>query len=481
MDNSDLVVGLLGPSSFTPILTIVNIFLLVFSGGRGHGGIKNVLTNFNVLVVNVRFVDGSVSNLTRDRGFISIFAGFDGPILNVLINVILATIVRSSSTSINVLRTLTLDNSISFTATFPVVLNRGVNAYVATLVSSVNADGGTGHATIIRLCFGIVNILLTTTLFCNNGTVFGFSFLGSDINTTRVTVVRSIFGIISALILLPFAGRLRFLTYGAIGADSGRATRTPLLSSHFLVGPDCTIRGDRRLASGVTSLIRGSISAMFSLIGGCSSRGTRGIGTGRGGVSECRRILRTCLIGVDTVGLASRSDGGIFLLRRTVRRFRGVNSCYRGILGVGGDVVGDGAIFSRGTGCSLSIVVTTAVGVVGLAVSTFEGNSLRGTRGIRPLRSIVSGLGGRLGGERLGEVRRNGYSISRNFLCLSVVGTFRHVSSRYSDLTISVVRLRTNSCGIRRCAERLGTASGGFIRTISGCLRGCSLDWRTIY
>ncbi len=74
-----------------------------------------------------------------------------------LTKTVLATVVRSDSTSINVLRTLTIANGIDCKTTVPVVVNRGVNAYVATVLSYVNAGGDTGQTTVIRLSFGIVN------------------------------------------------------------------------------------------------------------------------------------------------------------------------------------------------------------------------------------------------------------------------------------------------------------------------------------
>lgn len=86
--------------------------------------------------------------------------GTSGPVMNVLVNTKIANIVRDSTTDMNVLRTLTSRKLIPLSFTMCVVFNRGVNAYIATLLSAVNAGAGSGHATIVRVLFGMVNAII---------------------------------------------------------------------------------------------------------------------------------------------------------------------------------------------------------------------------------------------------------------------------------------------------------------------------------
>lgn len=142
------------------MMTVVNVVLHVTYGHSIRGGVNGVVLNFTVLVANVRAVDNTISPLGSDPAFAGVLAVFSGPLVNVLMNVTFATILRDTSTAINMLRTLSMANVLAFSDTFPVILNVNMNTTYPILVSTVNTGGGNGHATLICLVGSLFNLVL---------------------------------------------------------------------------------------------------------------------------------------------------------------------------------------------------------------------------------------------------------------------------------------------------------------------------------
>lgn len=159
VSNSDNVTRLLSATAVSTVITVVNVVFHAFMGGGPCSSVNSVVLNFTVLVFKVRAVDNTISPLGRGPRFIDLLAVFGGPFVNVLINVTFATILRDTSTSINVLRTLSVANSVAFTTTLPVAVNVNIKTTYPMLLSSVNAGGGKGHATLVCLLGSLFKVV----------------------------------------------------------------------------------------------------------------------------------------------------------------------------------------------------------------------------------------------------------------------------------------------------------------------------------
>ncbi len=113
------------------------------------------------------------------RSFVTLFGAFGYtprtkatfPTVNTLINtvninILIATVVRNSTTAATVIVSLTTTGILGLRATVTVALNSGVNAAMATRLTSVATGHLTGRATLTRALFGYVNILVITLAFC---------------------------------------------------------------------------------------------------------------------------------------------------------------------------------------------------------------------------------------------------------------------------------------------------------------------------
>ena len=102
LDGSSLFIQLLKPSSFTPVLALVGI-VLIMAGKERQKDTGSILLGFAVLMYGMEAMSGAVSPLRTSESFRSLLLLFSNPILGVLAGAVFTAIIQSSSASVGVL------------------------------------------------------------------------------------------------------------------------------------------------------------------------------------------------------------------------------------------------------------------------------------------------------------------------------------------------------------------------------------------
>ena len=107
IDGTSVLVRLLKPTSFTPILAVIGIVLYLFckSSRKKDSGV--ILLGFATLMFGMETMSGAVSGLRNDPVFVNLFLAFKNPLLGVVAGAVLTGIIQSSSASVGILHQLT--------------------------------------------------------------------------------------------------------------------------------------------------------------------------------------------------------------------------------------------------------------------------------------------------------------------------------------------------------------------------------------
>ena len=106
ISGSNLFLKLLKPSSFTPILALIGIILVMFTKSNKKKDIGVVLLGFATLMFGMETMTDAVSGLKNIPAFQEMFIMFKNPILGVIVGAILTAIIQSSSASVGILQAL---------------------------------------------------------------------------------------------------------------------------------------------------------------------------------------------------------------------------------------------------------------------------------------------------------------------------------------------------------------------------------------
>ena len=211
IEGESLWIQMLKPSSFSPILAVVGIVLLLFTKSERKHDIGNILLGFTVLMFGMDMMSGSVSGLKDVPEFTNILTMFSNPILGMLAGAILTAIIQSSSASVGILQALCATGQVPFSVALPIIMGQNIGTCVTALISAIGAKKNAKRAACVHLYFNVIGTVFFMVVFYTVNAFVHFSFLDTPANAAGIAVIHSCFNVVATLFLLPLSGMLEKL------------------------------------------------------------------------------------------------------------------------------------------------------------------------------------------------------------------------------------------------------------------------------
>lgn len=219
IESSSFFIQMLKPTSFSPILAIIGLLLMMSSKNDKHKDVGSILLGFAVLMFGMNAMSAAVEPLKDVPQFTHLLTMFTNPIFGMLAGLILTAIIQSSSASVGILQALCSTGAVSFGCAIPIIMGQNIGTCVTAIISSVGASKNAKRTALVHLYFNIIGTALFMIVFYSINAFVHFDFLGDAATPAGIAVVHSIFNIAATLVLLPFAKVLEKLAYMSIKED----------------------------------------------------------------------------------------------------------------------------------------------------------------------------------------------------------------------------------------------------------------------
>lgn len=269
ISGDSIFITLLKPSSFSPVIAIVSVFMLLLSKNEKRKNIGGILMGFSVLMMGMTIMSDSMSGLAENENFTSLMLTFSNPVIGIIAGTLLAAVVQSSSAAVGIVQALAISGSISFSAALPLILGQNIGSCVPVLISSVGTSKNAKRTSLIYLYFNIIGVIVTGVLFYGAESIFGFDFMDNTISSIQIAVVNTAFKIFSTIVLLPFSKQLEFLAVKSIrdkGDEKEKKSQPLLIDERFLKSPAYAVEKCREVTKNMADLVEDTVLCALSII-----------------------------------------------------------------------------------------------------------------------------------------------------------------------------------------------------------------------
>ena len=209
IQGTSMVMQLLKPSSFSPVLAAIGIILTMTAKDNNKkkdtGGI---LLGFAILMFGMETMSEAVAPLADNEAFTSILVTFSNPILGMIAGAVLTAVIQSSSASVGILQALCATGAVGYSTAIPIIMGQNIGTCVTALISSVGASRNARRASMIHLYFNVIGTVLFMVVFYSVNKFVDFAFMDANVNPAGIAIIHSLFNVGCALVLFPFANVL---------------------------------------------------------------------------------------------------------------------------------------------------------------------------------------------------------------------------------------------------------------------------------
>lgn len=240
IQSSNFFVRLLKPESFSPIMAIVGVVMIMAATSNRRKNVGSVLIGFAILMFGMEVMADSMAPLADMPGFSHMLTMFTNPILGVLVGTVVTAIIQSSAASIGILQALSMVGGMTYGMAIPIVMGQNIGTCISAVLSSIGVNTSAKRVAAVHVLFNVLGVIICLSAFELGHFIFKFAFVSQDISPFGIAVVHSIFNIVTTIILFPFT---KFLEKSAIAIVPEKETKDKnvVIDDRLLLAPSFAI------------------------------------------------------------------------------------------------------------------------------------------------------------------------------------------------------------------------------------------------
>ena len=201
--------NLLKPTTFTPVLAVIGVILIMFTKSDKKKTIGMILAGFAVLMFGMNSMSSATAGLAENETFCNILMMFSNPVLGVIAGAVLTAVLQSSSASIGILQSIAISTGkVTYSVALPLLLGQNIGSCVTALISSVGANKPAKRVAFVHLYFNVIGTVVFLSIFYLLNAFISMPFMEESLNAVGIAVIHTGFNVLATALFLPFTKQL---------------------------------------------------------------------------------------------------------------------------------------------------------------------------------------------------------------------------------------------------------------------------------
>ncbi|NLZ45178.1 MAG: Na/Pi cotransporter family protein [Clostridiales bacterium] len=463
---------LLKPTSFSPIIAVIGVILIMFAKSQKKKDIGSILIGFAVLMMGMDVMSSSVVPLANSETFKGILLMFSrNPILGVLAGAGLTAIIQSSSASVGILQAMSVTGALTFSSAMPIILGQNIGTCVTALLSSIGTTKGAKRVAFVHLYFNIIGtVLFLGGYYTINAIIGGFSFSSSALNEVGIATIHTIFNVTTTLVLLPFTHLLEKLAYMTIKDskdDMSRDEEFKLLDERFLNSPAFAIEQCRTVASKMAILSKDTILKSVKIIKKYSAEIDLEVQMNEKVVDMYEDKIGKYLVKLSGKNPSENDSQNISILLHSIGDFERISDHAVNIAKVAKEISDKRIDFSEKARKELDVILGAVTEVLEITIKAFNDNDTELARTVEPLEEVIDQLRTRLKNRHVKRLQEGKCTIELGFVFTDLLTNLERVSDHCSNIAVSIIQMHDTDFETHEYIHELRTGGTNFEEMVS--------------
>ena len=460
IESNNIFVNFLKPSSFSPILGIIGVALLMFAKKDSKKHVGTILIGFAILMFGMDAMSAAVKPLQDVPEFTNLLLKFSNPILGILAGAILTAIIQSSSASVGILQALCLTGAVSYGTAIPIIMGQNIGTCITAILSSIGAVKNAKRAAAIHLLFNLIGTVAFMTLFYSINAFAQFEFVWNSASPAGIAVLHSIFNVFTTLLLLPFS---KFLVKLACIIVRDREVEKgtegigqfQLLDERFLETPSYAIDQCKQVAINMAELSQTALFIAMDLLQTYEEEKAEEIKKIEDMVDKYEDEIGTYLVTLSSRSLSKKDSYTLNNLLHSIGDFERISDHAVNIMDAAKEMYVKNLSFSDQAAMELKVYTRAIKDIVNITINVFEEEDRNLAKTVEPLEEVIDYLKVELKNRHIRRLREGNCTIEMGFILSDIITNYERVSDHCSNIAIYQLQLTEKGFDIHEFQESL--------------------------
>ncbi len=461
IEGDNLVIQLLKPTSFTPILALIGILFQMFSKEARKKDIGTVLLGFAVLMFGMDTMSGSVKGLKDEPWFASMFLMFTNPLLGALAGAVLTGIIQSSSASVGILQALSATGAVPIAATIPIIMGQNIGTTVTALLSSVGTNKNARRAAVLHMMFNVVGTLMLLPVFWIVKDVLQPAILNEAADFVSISVCHTAFNIICTVLLFPCGDLLVKLVCRLVPEDHKEETVAEL-DEHLMTIPAAALQRCREVTGDMADTAARTLRTAMSALLAFQPPLMDAVKEGENLTDHYEDILGTYLVKLSALPIGEADSSEAAMMLRALNDFERIGDHALNLAESAQEMADKKFRLSGAARQELAVLTSAVEEIVSLSFAAFLERDLQKACQVEPLEQVIDDLKETLRVRHILRLQQGSCSIETGFIWSDLLTALERVGDHCSNIAGAVIDLAHHDRNTHEALRSARQESGRF-------------------
>ena len=461
----NIFLQLLKPSSFSPILAIIGVGMLMFSKKEKRRDAATIVLGFAILMFGMDMMSGAVEPLSEMEEFKNVLLMFANPVLGMLVGWGLTVIIQSSSASVGILQALSSSGAITNLTAIPLIMGANVGATTTAMLSSIGASRNAKRAALVHFYFNIIKTVVFMVIFYSLNSIFHFAFANEPATAVGIAVIHSTFNIVAAIIMTPISSILEKMAYWTLPKTEEEETmKVPaqsdiqILDARFLETPGFALEQCKNAAIDMANYAKDGLFMAIDLIDKYDKKKANHVVELEQLVDHYEDELGSYLIKLSSRHLTEKDSQELSVLLHCIGDFERISDHAINIMESAKEMKEKELQFSKKAQEELAVFTSAIKDIVNTSILVFQEEDLKLATRVEPLEEVIDHLNVEVKKRHIKRLRKGKCTIEMGFVLADITTNYERVSDHCSNIALCLLQLNEDNFDTHIYQENISSA-----------------------
>lgn len=438
ISGNSLILTIFKPSTFTPVLAIIGIGMLMLGKSSRKKDIGTIFLGFATLMFGMDAMSASVAGLADVPAFQQMFIMFQNPILGVLVGAVLTAVIQSSSASVGILQALAVTGQVTYGAAIPIIMGQNIGTCITAIISTFGANINGKRTGVIHLTFNIVGTIIWLTIFSIISAVFKPAIFNEAATLFGIAVSHTAFNIACTIVLLPATSLLEKFAMKVIPDKQDKEFVTEL-DERLLVTPSIAIKRCSDLVSEMAEKSTYAFKSSLKMLSDYDSEKAQEIRDIERLTDHYEDMIGTYLVKLSSHQMSDDDSATVTKLLKNIGDFERISDHSVNVLESAEEIRAKGIKFTSDAQKELDVLCAATEQIVTDSYKAYCENDHRAAAHVEPLEQVIDELKSKMRNGHIKRLKNGDCTIEAGFVWSDLLTNLERTSDHCSNVAVSVL------------------------------------------
>lgn len=456
IQSDNVLIKLLKPSSFTPILAIIGIAFIMFSKNEKKKDIGTIFLGFTILMFGMNLMSDAVAPLADVPSFRNAMLAFSHPILGMIAGAVITAIIQSSSASVGMLQALSLTGLVSYGVAIPVIMGQNIGTCITAVLSGIGANKNAKRAAAVHLYFNLIGTVLFMAIFYSINVFANFEFLANPINAAGIAVVHTVFNLLSSFVLLPFSKLIEKLAIITIkDGEDEEVNEFQTLDDRFLETPAYAIDIAYDMTNKMAALAKEGFDKAVGLLENYDSEIAKEVKEIENRIDRYEDEIGKYLLKISGKDLTVKDSKLHTIILHWIGEYERISDLSVNVMGAAKEMNSKGIGFSESADRELKVLIRAVDDILTNALDVALTLDVDKARKVEPLEDVIDSLNKEINNRHIVRLKYGLCTSELGFILADITTSLERISDHCSNVALYVIQLATDDFDIHDYIDEL--------------------------